>query len=692
MRKTNLVFLTLLLGLFACTCVRAQSNIPVSYPVDFITQFQDIYVDGPGVGYAVGTCGVLRRSTDGGQMWSTVSSPTDENIESVACPPSGCATALLVADDGFHRLQNGTWTAINYPDFSEPGEIHWLTESIVIHDTRGKAYDRSTDGGRTWTKLELANNPSNLMAFPAPNTIAVFIDRKLYKSTDNGATFVEGTFEHTVAVREQTWLDANTGWFFDADRLFYKTTDGGTTWTLLNATSQLTSVNWMVALSATYLVGAQVTTFRLESTDGGVTWTRGSFLTGGNQRVNEKYHRRGSEFFTVGNQSQLLYSPANFENFEEIDPYGRQDRISKIAFATNTVGYAITNGTLKVTNDAGVNWLDRTLPQTGRGLAVLNNGNVVVIGGNSPLVSNNQGVSFTEWLPAGTMVANEQPNVFARKPNGEIYLMSSNYGYATTNEGQSFTVYNHAVGFQPSAVFFLDQNNGYAVGSQSQYATTSNGGQTWTAGTGPANNLVDVFFTDLNNGWAADAATRFTTTDRGVTWTRDGNRNGGYDFTVRSTDGSILANRFASGNNGEVARSRDNGVTWDVIAYNCFSYRSGAITPDGKYWFSGGDGFMVRHDLEALLTGTRRVEAAAAVQLRAFPNPTNGDFTLELPQATTSASLEIFDGSGRFIRRETVAHGRERINLSLADMPAGVYLVRWVAGGVLGRVRVVKQH
>ena len=36
----------------------------------------------------------------------------------------------------------------------------------------------------------------------------------------------------------------------------------------------------------------------------------------GNERINEKYHRRGNEFFTVGNQSQLLYSPANFENFE----------------------------------------------------------------------------------------------------------------------------------------------------------------------------------------------------------------------------------------------------------------------------------------------------------------------------------------------------------------------------------------
>ncbi len=681
--------LPLLLFLLFCTGVRAQSNIPVSYPVDFITQFQDIHVDDAGAGLAVGTCGVIRRTTNSGTMWTSFTSPVDGDIESVACPPSGCATALIVDNEGFYRLENGSWSAVNYPDFTSDGQLHWLSENIVINDYRSITFDRSTDGGRTWSTVDFVSNPNTEIAVLDATTLMAWINNQLYKSTDAGATFQAVDYTHPVTVREQTWLDADRGWLFDSDRLFYATTNGGQTWTLLNATSQLTSVNWMVALSETYLVGAQVTTQRLESRDGGVTWTRSNFLQNGNERVNEKYHRRGDAFFTVGNQSQLLYSAENFENFAELDPYGRVSRIDDIVFATNTVGYALEGIELHVTTDAGENWLTRNMPRVGRDLAVLNNGNLIVMTDAQPQISTNQGVSFSDWLPAGTF--SNTPNIFVRKPNGNIYLLGTEDAYESTDEGQTWSVIGHNNNFQPRAAFFVDANNGYAVGNQSQYAHTSDGGQTWTLGTGPANNSVDVYFTDADNGWVSDASTRYTTTDRGMTWTRDTDRNGGYDYTVRSTDGSILVSRFASGNNGEVARSRDNGATWQVIAFNCYSYRAGGITPDGKYWFSGGDGFMVRHDLEALLTSNRTPRPANTVLLKAFPNPTDGTFTVELPEHNETAQLSIFDGSGRFLRDVVVRPGQARQTLSLGDVPVGVYTIRWTAGNKLGRVRVVKR-
>ncbi|MFK8161915.1 MAG: T9SS type A sorting domain-containing protein [Lewinella sp.] len=687
--RFNVVF-PLLLTVFLCTCVRAQSDIPVSYPTDFITQFQDVHVDDDGIGLAVGTCGVIRRTTNSGAMWSSFDSPVGDNIESVACPPSGCATALIVDDEGFYRLENGSWSAVNYPDFTGDGQLHWLSEDIVIHDYRSITFDRSTDGGRTWSTVALPTNPNTEIAVLDATTLIVFANNKPYKSTDAGATFQAIDYLHPAAVREQAWLDTDRGWLFDSERLFHNTVDGGQTWTLLNATSQLTSVNWMVALSDTYLVGAQVTTQRLESRDGGVTWTRSNFLNDGNKRINEKYHRRGNEFFTVGNQSQLLYSPADFENFEELDPYGREGRIDDVVFATNTVGYALAGIELKVTTDAGVNWVTKGMPRVGRDLDVLNNGDLIVLTDASPQISTDQGTTFSDWFPAGTIVGT--PNVFDRKPNGNIYLLGTNDAYESSDEGQTWTVISHTNAFQPSAAFFLDDDNGYAVGRQSQYATTSDGGQTWTSGTGPANNSVDVYFTDADNGWVSTAASRHFTEDRGMTWRSDPNRDGGYDYTVRSTDGSLLVNRFASGNNGEVTRSRDNGATWDVIAFNCYSYRGGGITPDGKYWFSVGDGFIVRHDLDALLVSNRRVEAANAVRLRAFPNPNNGAFTLELPVISVAASVDIFDGNGRLLQQQTVQPGRERVNVDLRNAPAGVYLVRWAGGGQLGRARIVKSE
>ncbi|MBC6996449.1 T9SS type A sorting domain-containing protein [Neolewinella lacunae] len=692
MRSLAHLCLPLLLVLFAGTCVRAQADIPVSYPADFITHFQDIHIDAAGVGFAAGTCGVLRRTTDSGQSWTTVTSPTDENIESIACAPGGCATAMLSTETGFFRLASNVWSPVDYPDFTSNGQLHWLTANVVIHETGGNYYDRSADGGRTWTSIDFPGNSRGNMDFSVANNIFVFIDNTLYRSTDNGATFTATSYTHPKTVLKQAWLDASRGWLFDSDRLFYRTTNGGTTWTLLNPTSQLTSVNWFIALSATHLVGAQVVNSRLESLDGGVTWTRNEFIPASTQRVNEKYHRRGNEIFTVGNQSQLLYSPQDFANFVELAPFGRLDRLEHLAFATNTLGYAINGNELLSTTDAGLTWTRTQMNQFGRDLHALSNGAAIVLGSSGVQITTDRGASFTPFLPGAVVTDNNTPQRIGVKPNGDLYLMSGTFAYVTTNDGQSWTAIAHSLGYEPSAIFFLDQNRGYAVGRQSQFATTTNGGQTWTAGVGPANNSVDVYFTTPTNGWVSTASSRHVTTDGGMTWTSQ-NDQGGYDITRRASDGLLLTNRFASGNNGEVAVSRDNGVTWEAVAYNCYAFRAGALTPNGRYWFSGGDGFIVRHDLDALLTSTRSPDRPAALALRAYPNPTGGEFTLELPELRTGGQgqIEVFDGNGRRVVQHNVFTGQPRIAVDLAAFPAGVYFVRWTDGTRTGRVRMVKR-
>jgi len=68
-------------------CLNAQSNIPLSFPTDYISQFQDIHIDDAGVGYVAGSCGVLRKTEDAGQSWTTVTPPTNNDISSVECAP-----------------------------------------------------------------------------------------------------------------------------------------------------------------------------------------------------------------------------------------------------------------------------------------------------------------------------------------------------------------------------------------------------------------------------------------------------------------------------------------------------------------------------------------------------------------------------------------------------------------------------
>jgi photosystem II stability/assembly factor-like uncharacterized protein len=588
-----------------------------------------------------------------------------------------------------YRLEGNTWTDVTYADFNQAGQIHWLTDQVVVHESTGDSYHRSTDGGMNWSEVPYITFQQSNMAFVNNQNGYVFVDDKLYETTDLWETLDSIGYTHPVDVRRMAWLDMDKGWLFDADRLFYATTDGGKSWVLLNEESQLTSVNWFVALSETHLVGAQVTTSRLESTDGGVTWTRNSFLENGNKRINEKYHQKGDAFFTVGNQSQLLYSSSEFKDFVELDPYDRQNRLGPIAFTSDDVGYVLAGIEVKVTIDGGQSWSNVTLPEVGRDLEVLSDGSLVVLASGRSVRSSDLGVTFTEWLPDALTPANENPTKFGRKPNGDIYLMSSNYGYLSTDGGETFSAIQTDHGFTVTGLFFLDADNGYAVGSQSQYASTTDGGQSWTIGAGPANNLVNLYFTDADNGMATTARNRYVTSDRGQTWTNAGS-TGGYDFTLNPTDGSILTARFGSGNTGELVRSDDQGATWSIIAFNCFSYRAGAITPSGRYYYTSGDGFIVRHDLDAISVSTKSLSKINVNALQVYPNPVTDIINVEIPNSDIQSVVQVFHTSGHKLNEVNIQPGQNRFQLSMTNYPAGIYFIQWVAKNETGQARVIK--
>src|SRR5882672_6540635 len=84
------------------------------------------------------------------------------------------------------------------------------------------------------------------------------------------------------------------------------------------------------------------------------------------------------------------------------------------------------------------------------------------------------------------------------------------------------------------AVFFLDQNRGWAVGSKGVLLSTLDSGTTWQTRPKPTEDVLrDVYFSDENNGWLVcetnvyELKTRdqprtylMTTKDGGANWTR----------------------------------------------------------------------------------------------------------------------------------------------------------------------------
>jgi hypothetical protein len=57
----------------------------------------------------------------------------------------------------------------------------------------------------------------------------------------------------------------------------------------------------------------------------------------------------------------------------------------------------------------------------------------------------------------------------------------------------------------------------------------------------------------------------------------------------------------------------------------------------------------------------------------AYPNPTSGPLTLEIPEDFTTGMLEIIDIRSGTVHRERLDHPQERHSMDISHLPAGVY-------------------
>lgn len=127
------------------------------------------------------------------------------------------------------------------------------------------------------------------------------------------------------------------------------------------------------------------------------------------------------------------------------------------------------------------------------------------------------------------------------------------------------------------AVYFLDENHGWAVGSKGVLLATDDGGETWRASLRPLEDtLQDVYFSDEQNGWLVcersiyDLKTNdeprtylMRTTDGGKTWKR-------VNVIGKDVDARLVRALFtregrgwAFGEGGLLYTTRDGGLNWE---------------------------------------------------------------------------------------------------------------------------------
>ncbi|CAM3508912.1 hypothetical protein BZK31_27015 [Pseudomonas floridensis] len=121
-----------------------------------------------------------------------------------------------------------------------------------------------------------------------------------------------------------------------------------------------------------------------------------------------------------------------------------------------------------------------------------------------------------------------------------------------------------------TAVYFVDDRHGWAVGHDAQILVSSDGGQNWSkqfedlAREAP---LLDVWFKDLQTGFAIGAyGALLTTSDGGQNWEDVSDRLDNEDqYHLNGITQVKDAGLFIVGEAGSMFRSRDEGKTWEKL-------------------------------------------------------------------------------------------------------------------------------
>ncbi len=677
----------------------AQFSVEVLAPFDFASNFRDVHVDPDGNGWAVGTCGILAETEDSGQNWAIQSAPEDRDYDAVVCEPgTNCQTVYLLTDGIITRSTDGgdTWTDIAAPS-SGARELHFLAGDVVVLSHSNQSILRSEDGGDTWTEIPLEYTYRGTAHFPSDTLGYIFQQSggPLLKTTDAGASW-DSIYQFEANAFYGGWFNEEIGYLYDQSRRIFKTTDGGSNWDLVTDTGVPTNLRLLVPLSETELVAYVFSSNIFLSNDGGASWMNNSTIGAGQFGLRfNGIHHNGEDFWIASNGTEILYSNDGLETATSQFP-GFRPSYEQMAFPSNEVGYALQerNGMAKTT-DGGNTWTTITTPYgtVSRDFLVLDEETVIIpYNSSGPHITEDGGDTWAPLFPADI-----QDTTFVfhieQLPGGRLYLYGSVHGVYSDDGGDTWNVVYHGFSSFPRSMIFLDDQRGFVGSDGGRIYATSNGGESWTQvtngefSTQPINNL---FALDENTVMNTVSGTTRCSSDGGLTWSTDacnGVRAPGA-ITV-APDGTYYAARNLSSSSDiqtEIQRSMDGGLTWENVADFCVYIAPGDITPDGRYlYLYRSAGLLGRIELEPV--STQDIPAKDITSTQVYPNPTNGQVWLDLPQGVESAECAVYNLRGQRLWSQHLSTATSTLDLS--TLPAGMYLLQLQGDGWMQRAKVV---
>lgn len=284
-------------------------------------------------GWAAGARGALLKTTDGGRTWAKASLPTKDDVRDI-----------------FFLDLNTGWMVCNR------SEVNLKTE----RDARAYLL-KTTDGGRTWERIEITNVNANvrltrIVFSDASNGFALGESGTLFRTSDGGATW-----QRRNASTKQIFIDAafiapSHTWLLGIGGYLMRSSDGAETWREQNITSQIDDVR-LRAVSFPDMThgwtvgdGGQI----LHTDNGGKTWQPQIAPTPNN--LTDVHFINAREGFAIGELGTTIHTTDGGQTWRTI-PSGASQRLERMFFTRDatsgqTRAWAIGFGGTIITLDA----------------------------------------------------------------------------------------------------------------------------------------------------------------------------------------------------------------------------------------------------------------------------------------------------------------------------------------------------
>jgi hypothetical protein len=466
------------------------------------------------------------RSTNSGSTWTSVLSGAAAT--DLVRDPSTPATLYAALGNIFGSANNGvykstdggvTWNQIFAPSFagrinigiapSSPSTLYAAVQSSSTFALLG--IFKSTDSGSTWNQLTATNATCtffgsaqcwyDLYVFVDPtnaNTV-YFGSQDVFKSTDGGSTFADiGGYsggihpdQHFLAFDPTT----HTTIYAANDGGIFKSTDGGTSWTSLNA--NLTTTQFGAGLSTTpagtsVLGGTQDNGTNLYT--GSTVWAQ---VFGGDGGFTDIDFSTPTTFYTENFDVSPQRSTDSGSTWTSISA-GVNESASSLFYTpfvmspSNSHTLYLGTDILNRTTNQGSTWTALTSTLLGNISAIAeakSNSQVIYYGTDSGHleVSTNGGTSFTS---INTGLPNRYVSYIAIDPThaNNVFATFSGFGtgghvFASTNSGASWTNISGNLPNIPVNAILLNPSSpttNIFIGTDLGVMATTNGGTSWS--------------------------------------------------------------------------------------------------------------------------------------------------------------------------------------------------------------------